>query len=544
MFFYLFKGLPLEVFQNLIAGHLTVETDHTTQMIFQINRRLEQAEGKSLSDAYIWYDYFSIPQIVERSEDQDVSQELQNAVDSFPAYVAMSDYFFVVAPPTTHWRGHTCTLNTYLKRGWCRVEQFAHVLLHDEIQPQVVIRSPQQVLFVAGNKWVHNYPVEGEFAVESDRIKVKSITAAMLDGKISQSWKAQKVKPTERRGFLVRAFQSLRNTFLREPPPDRDRILSPTDVEQFLQRYSFSSATEEVSAYGVGPLYFALVEGDLSMADALLKQGADVNAKIKKDIPDMFVASGMSMFTSVLFLTQSVSAAQWCVDNGADINEIHPFMKTGVVQCCFTTETLKWCVGHPKFNYSVMIDKPNFLRQGVLSQAVIQGNCGVVKDLIEQHGRDVNERDYWGMTPLFHCSSHDDTNISQLLLDNGADPTVTLESTRFTIAWTLEKVGEIGVMAMKEPTIFFRAFGSYRGSSVLHLLVVMGCLAIAKQLIDHLKKIGKLAEVLAIKNYQGRTAIDMARDERHEAMLKLYSDAEAELSMGAGAAKEEQMVGA
>ena len=63
-------------------------------------------------------DYSSIPQ-------KNTSAQLA-AIDSIANYAALSKYFIVVAPETIHCNtGLRCNAQTYLGRGWCRLEQWA-----------------------------------------------------------------------------------------------------------------------------------------------------------------------------------------------------------------------------------------------------------------------------------------------------------------------------------------------------------------------------------------------------------------------------------
>lgn len=63
-------------------------------------------------------DYSSIPQ-------KNKSSQLA-AIDSIANYAALSKYFVVTAPETTHVdTGLPCDAKSYLGRGWCRLEQWA-----------------------------------------------------------------------------------------------------------------------------------------------------------------------------------------------------------------------------------------------------------------------------------------------------------------------------------------------------------------------------------------------------------------------------------
>ena len=74
-------------------------------------------------ELYVWLDYSSVPQ-------SNRSMQLA-AISSLHAYAACAKYFVAVVPPTTHkTTGSTCDRDSYSRRGWCRLEQMAYVLIH------------------------------------------------------------------------------------------------------------------------------------------------------------------------------------------------------------------------------------------------------------------------------------------------------------------------------------------------------------------------------------------------------------------------------
>jgi len=90
---------------------------HYPVMIQAIEKLCETFKHKP-EDIYLWIDYSSIPQ-------KNKSAQLA-AIDSIANYAALSKYFIVVAPETIHCNtGLRCDAQTYLGRGWCRLEQWA-----------------------------------------------------------------------------------------------------------------------------------------------------------------------------------------------------------------------------------------------------------------------------------------------------------------------------------------------------------------------------------------------------------------------------------
>ena len=64
-------------------------------------RRCFHSSELMASPLFIWYDYFSCPQLEIKPSDQ-ADSDLQKAVDSIPGYVCRAKFFFVLAPVIEH----------------------------------------------------------------------------------------------------------------------------------------------------------------------------------------------------------------------------------------------------------------------------------------------------------------------------------------------------------------------------------------------------------------------------------------------------------
>lgn len=396
--------------------------------------------------------------------------------------------------------------------------------MQDEIQPMVAIRSATQVDFTAAGKWIDKSPVTGNFAVETDRERVRKITEEMIDGKIREGFKLEKRSPSSKRLFLLRWFQAMRSRFLGLPEPTCDRIVDSAGVTEFLGKYLFSSAAELPEPYGVGPVFFALLEGDLAMADALVEAGAAAKAKIKKDMGEIYMIAS-DMFFYVLLFTQSIPPSQWCIDHGSDMNELAPTINNGALTCCKTPEILKWFVEHPKFNKATQMEYRNLFGMTPLASAAFTGVAEIVDDLIVKHGADPQTRDDFGMTPLFHTRNHDDPTIVNILLMHGVDPTAVAKPVGLSFCRVMGFVAETAVWINPDRTVMTRTIAAQRDGTALHMCAMVGCPAMAGKIIEHSKKQGKLHEVLAVRNNQKRTALDIAIAEKQEVMSALLKEA-------------------
>jgi len=108
--------------------------------LFPFHRGLAAEDfTKELQDAYIWLDYFSVPQPASAQEQQELisgigAAELTSnlqalAIHSIPYYIERSAFFFVVAPEAKHAdTGEVCDLESWRARGWCRLEEYANYL--------------------------------------------------------------------------------------------------------------------------------------------------------------------------------------------------------------------------------------------------------------------------------------------------------------------------------------------------------------------------------------------------------------------------------
>ena len=106
-------GLQLEILkkavQNIIDGTVTVESDVVSQLRQQL-RRFSAKERRQLANAYIWFDWFSIPQIP--------NSKAELGIQSIPFYVEACQLFVALVPPLRHCAAQQdCDLVSWLSRG-------------------------------------------------------------------------------------------------------------------------------------------------------------------------------------------------------------------------------------------------------------------------------------------------------------------------------------------------------------------------------------------------------------------------------------------
>ena len=82
----------------------------------------------SIADGWVWMDYISIPQAINCKSEEEalaVLADQKRAIDAIPNYVQHAKNFWICAPSgVTHVDAcHECNYDTWLKRGWCRMEE-------------------------------------------------------------------------------------------------------------------------------------------------------------------------------------------------------------------------------------------------------------------------------------------------------------------------------------------------------------------------------------------------------------------------------------
>ena len=148
------RGEQLQVmqegFRNLMSGEVEVVSSWAEALIYGLVKSSleEQRPWKDiLSTASIWYDYLSIPQLLEGHAGNFNEQDQANAITSIANYIDRCDYLFILAPPMMIMQeesgignnnrelphssavktkiSETKDYNTWKGRGWCALELFA-----------------------------------------------------------------------------------------------------------------------------------------------------------------------------------------------------------------------------------------------------------------------------------------------------------------------------------------------------------------------------------------------------------------------------------
>ena len=133
------------------VNHVTMDAFH--ERLYMRSFRTEANEWRSmLSNAYIWFDFYSQPQpTMSTCEEEKIKlqSELKRAVESIPSYVERSDCLVILTPGAVHAdrldtntkrRAFVC-YRTFRTRAFCVLEMFAAYLSRRKSTPTLLIRS-------------------------------------------------------------------------------------------------------------------------------------------------------------------------------------------------------------------------------------------------------------------------------------------------------------------------------------------------------------------------------------------------------------------
>lgn len=173
--------------KNLIEGTVMVEETVVMQFSGIASKFPKPAE---LEKAFIWMDWFSIPQVEAAKDEVAKSQAARQAglaILSIPLYVAASDVFLALVPRLHHTNtGFECSHSSWVGRGWCRLEMWCHLLSTQSEFPIAVAYGPEHLQFAMPNQWVNNFVHQGTFTVEADRAECCQVVRKTLDEKLDR----------------------------------------------------------------------------------------------------------------------------------------------------------------------------------------------------------------------------------------------------------------------------------------------------------------------------------------------------------------------
>lgn len=392
----------------VIDGTTKVQSGLIQFLIFQRMASLSPQDRQKIANGYIWLDWASIPQLTMRVGDEpSMEQEVQNAIESIPAYADASDMFMVLCPPVRHVDTmEMCSRETWERRGWCRLEMAAAVFSETQ-KPLVMISSASSAFLMFVDEYLHTPPGKGQFTEDSDRSKLLPVMEGILDKHLEVLWStpSQIVKArliTALRGQLLSGLGS------QEPLEIK--------MEQFLKDFRFDSPTSSGDA-GFGPVHCAAAAGNLTVLRELVAARADVNHKITRDIPELRFVKGSTPLLDASRTNGDVKVIECLMELRADVNA-KGALGHGPIEYSLTGGNLELM----KFwlDFGMDMEHSSFIGDRPLIGTALLGESEGMKLLLERRA-DINSVTIFGNNSLMTAVLAGRTECCRLLLEHGAD---------------------------------------------------------------------------------------------------------------------------
>ena len=211
-----------QAFRLILSTSGFVPLDFMTQSLVKSARpiRFEDFQREAL---WLWYDYFSVPQLGEAYDGLDKDGQQAKAIASIPGYVARCRHFFALCPCIAS-ENQVLSAASWARRGWCILERASRELsAHDS---WILIQSSTRLEVVATTFSTLSVG-EGDFTVEQDRLQLAPVMRQILASKL----KLCANKPAYRRHLNLSSvyFRGLEVEFP-----------SPKDAADFMQQNGFT----------------------------------------------------------------------------------------------------------------------------------------------------------------------------------------------------------------------------------------------------------------------------------------------------------------
>ncbi|CAE7316189.1 ANKRD17, partial [Symbiodinium natans] len=309
-----FEQMPVlqDALRHLLYNSGSVSADWVTESFVPTAKGLPHKEFQQKS-LFIWYDYFSVPQLEgsdQAANDSDGSQQAK-AINSIPAYVAKCRFFFALCPTIDcSARARVLNVTSWSERGWCRLERAARELsAHDSwilVQGSTSLRMVGTVLSFGSG------PVgEGEFTIEDDRLKLAPVMKQIVNMKLAMSLQAGDL-PAYRRHLNLQTLYltGLDTDHVCNVVPSSEKTFAPDcdhPAAAFLYQNGFRSTGEKDSA-GFRPLHYAAMSGSPQVVAGLLARRANPNRRTTKAEPKLGFPPWMSALDMAIFYKHNAAA--------------------------------------------------------------------------------------------------------------------------------------------------------------------------------------------------------------------------------------------
>lgn len=262
-----FRNLQ-KALRKVMDGTLRLELDMTSQFLGH-HKTLTPQDRALLKDAYVWFDWFSVPQasFEQKSELRaEVQRKANLCIRSIPAYVDACQMFVALVPRMVNEKQEELNYFTWLSRGWCRAEMWCKLLSEKSDFPIIVVSAVDDVKFIMPLQWLDCPVHAGQFSYDHDRQEVCEFIKAALTFKLQRLSQRKNLN-------LFRYYAARYEDFLGLAAPSRTK-------EEFLSYFRFPSEEVALRPKGMCALACAALSSDVSLVRQLVQMKAPLNSKL------------------------------------------------------------------------------------------------------------------------------------------------------------------------------------------------------------------------------------------------------------------------
>lgn len=367
--------------RKLLTTMRSVPLDYVSEGVVAFAKSLKTDVFKS-RPLFFWYDYFCCPQMEHRISTCHATlrkeSDLLRAIQSIPAYVKKSEFFFALCPVVeSPSEGKVFTHRTWAERGWCRVER---VMREMSTQSSwILIQSETRIQLLGTPISFPGGPVgEGKFTVPEDRNKLGPVLMQALVRKIRYLLRMQDFAS-------YRLTLSMQQLWMRGIPGHTMPEIVPgfagsnySALGRFFHDYGFVSA-RQVDRGGWAPLHYAALSGDVEVLRGLLDQKAALNCRARRPRPQLLGGVLFMSALDVAIFSGQTEAVRLLVQRGAKLSGLIDAVIysaiSGKAECIRILQELR-----PDYN----VNPRMFYGADTLQAACAYATMDVVDELLKQ----------------------------------------------------------------------------------------------------------------------------------------------------------------
>lgn len=552
--------------RNIINGKTCVEADYWTRSLFRSVQAqfpsFSRAECEAFEEAYLWYDYFSVPQMAVETECSWLlssrlvrskskmlkgASDFTDAVNSIPEYVCLCTHFFVLCPPLLHCqRGTECNFLSWSRRGWCQVEEIARRLGRYS-EPVVLIMQEREAVLRLSVDFLYHPVGKSEFSccernhvlqdgthIPCDKLKIAEVLGRLL--RSCMMAKALSPKPDDI--FAYRLLKALTPNILAGLPGFQSPRQS-SSITEFLQEYHFDSLYSRqvseasnavvapscfrgsarppplstMSASGWGPIFWAVLAQNFNVVQKLVENSADIDSR-SQGLRSycVLVGPGSTPLMVAAYLLRGGQAVRKLLQLRANVDARSASGKTA----------LHWAaLGGHKANTVALLeagadpDLPDKAGRSPIIAAGALSRQGVLKSLVEAKVN-VNKPVPSGCRPLHFTASTGELESMICLLDHGAEINARMAPSKRTLKLQMLRANIYESLGTNSFAVSFQA--NLWGATPLLLASLQGHTTCVMELLN------RRADP-KLRNVAGRSPLDLASKSRHATTVAVLRQA-------------------